>query len=64
MKVFDEVKLLYEEFKDCFLVKVSSVADKILKISKAIKNDKNILDNPILFDKNSTIQIDEKGLSG
>ena len=55
LKVLDASKSIYEGLKKCFLEKVKSITEKILKMSKAVKEDKSNLDNSMHFSTNGMI---------
>ena len=64
LKVLDASKSIYEGLKKCFLEKVKSITEKISKMSKTVKEDKNLLDNSLHFSTSGFIEGDNKETLG
>ena len=57
LKVLDASKSIYEGLKKCFLEKVKSITEKILQMSKKLKEDKCDLDNSMHFSTSGIIEV-------
>ena len=60
LKVFEASKSIYEGLKECFLEKVKSITEKILQMSKKLKEDKCDLDNSMHFSTSGIIEVDDR----